>query len=255
MSVARVRPTLLRRRRAPDAAPKQRAGLTRTDLKEFFPRARLSSRVVALPDLGIVYVKNPKAASSTLLLWLDRLHTGEHDLASEYPHRDNRLPSADDVGWDVVSRMLTGGAFRFAFVRDPLRRLESAYFNKVARRTHWRTEVQATLGLPEDRESPVTFEQFVTAVELQEPLTMDLHWRPQHLNLMHPMVEYDHVGHVERFDQDLSVVRRQAGLPEVPVEPRAVSRRKRTGSVYDGRPDLVRRVEQIYATDIELYGY
>jgi len=25
--------------------------------------------------------------------------------------------------------------------------------------------------------------------------------------------------------------------------------------VYDGRPDLVRRVEAAYATDFELYGY
>jgi hypothetical protein len=25
--------------------------------------------------------------------------------------------------------------------------------------------------------------------------------------------------------------------------------------VYDGRPDLVRRVERLYATDFELYGY
>jgi hypothetical protein len=26
-------------------------------------------------------------------------------------------------------------------------------------------------------------------------------------------------------------------------------------SVYDGRPDLVRRVQQVYAEDFEIYGY
>jgi len=30
---------------------------------------------------------------------------------------------------------------------------------------------------------------------------------------------------------------------------------KSTDSAYDGRPDLVRRVEQLYAKDFELYGY
>jgi hypothetical protein len=34
-----------------------------------------------------------------------------------------------------------------------------------------------------------------------------------------------------------------------------VSPRKGADSVYDGRPDLLRRVEQLYAKDMELYGY
>ena len=31
--------------------------------------------------------------------------------------------------------------------------------------------------------------------------------------------------------------------------------RTKTDSVYEGRPDLVRRVERLFATDFELYGY
>ncbi len=84
---------------------------------------------------------------------------------------------------------------------------------------------------------------------------MDLHWRPQHLNLMHPLVSYDLVGHVETFDRDIATILRQVPLPDVSVESRNVSRSKPRDSVYDGRPDLVRRVQRIYATDFELYGY
>ena len=170
-------------------------------IQAYFPGTRPSRFIKPLPEFDLVYVKNPKAASSTVLLWLDRLYTGDHSCTTEYAHRDNRLPTGRSVGWDTVSEMLGGSAFRFTFVREPLSRFESTYYNKLARKGIWRPQVQAILGLPRDRNSPVTFEQFLSAVEQQDPLEMDLHWRPQHLNLMHPLVSYDLVGHVETFDR------------------------------------------------------
>ncbi len=185
--------------------------------------------------MGLLYVKNPKAASSTVMLWLDRLYTGEHSFSTEKSHRDNRLPTAEKIGWEVVSDMLGGSAFRFTFVRNPLGRFESVYHNKVARLGPWRAKVQAILDLPEDRSARVTFEQFLAAVEQEDPLWMNLHWRPQHLNLMHPLVSYDLVGRVETFDREIAVIRRHVNVPEVMVESLNVARTKPDVSVYDGR--------------------
>lgn len=224
-------------------------------MKQFYPRGSMNGRIVALPDHGLVYVKNPKAASSTVMLWLDRLYTGDHSLSTRKTHLNNHLPTSSQVGWKVVSSMLDGAAFRFTFVREPLGRFASTYYSKVARLSHWQAKVQELLEVPQDPDSPVTFEQFLALVEQQDPLEMDLHWRPQHLNLMHPLVSYDLVGHVETFDRDLARIREQVALPDVAAEPRNVSRRKPTVSVYEGRPDLVRRVEAVYAKDFELYGY
>lgn len=235
--------------------PARRSGPNRKRMMQFYPRAALKTRIVALPDLGLVYVKNPKAASSTILMWLDRLHTGDHSPTTWRNERADRLPTADMVGWSVVTDMLRGSAFRFTFVREPLGRFESTYYNKVARLNNWRAKVQELMGVPDDPDSPVTFEQFLSLVEQQDPLEMDLHWRPQHLNLMHPLVSYDLVGHVETFDRDLATIRQHVSLPDVAAEPRNVSSRKPTVSIYDGRPDLVRRVQQVYAKDFELYGY
>ena len=223
--------------------------------RRFYPRAALRTRIVALPDFGLVYVKNPKAASSTVMLWLDRLYTGDHSLSTRKTHLHNHLPTSNAVGWKVVTSMLDGAAFRFTFVREPLGRFESTYYSKVGRLNHWRAKVQELMGVPDDPDSPVTFEQFLSVVEQQDPLEMDLHWRPQHLNLMHPLVSYDLVGHVETFDRDLAKIRQHLALPEVAAEPRNVSSRKPPVSIYDGRPDLVRRVQQVYAKDFELYGY
>lgn len=230
--------------------------LTRRLLREQFPTVNLPRVIRPLPEHGVVYVKNPKAACSTVLLWLDRIHTGEFDHQFANVHDQHRLPLVPDVGWRNVTRMLAGSAYRFTFVRSPLRRFESAYWDKIVHSTRWRPEVQTVLGLPADESSPLTFEQFLDAVERQDPVhEMNPHWRPQHINLLHPLVSYDRIGKLESFDADLELIREEAGLPQVPLEVRNRSKNISGESVYDARPDLVRRVEKIFAQDFEIYGY
>ena len=230
--------------------------LTWAAVKGYFTGQRVGTYIRPLPDHGVVYVKNPKAACSTLLLWLDRMHTGEHDFAPANVHRENRLPTIGDVGRARVLRMLSGQAYRFSFVRHPLRRVESAYRDKLVTSDRYRPGAIERLGLPGGPDRIPSFDEFLAAVEQQDPVTeMDPHWRPQHVNLMHPLVSYDRVGHLESFAADLETIRQEAGLPHVPLESRNHARVEHTDSVFDGRPDLVRRVERLYATDFELYGY
>lgn len=99
-----------------------------------------------------------------------------------------------------------------------------------------------------------TFDQFADALEAQEPLELDPHWRPQHLNLMHGLVDLDYVGHLETFAADLERVRELTGMPQVPLEVRN-ARTTVPDSLFNGRPDLLRRVREVYARDFELYGY
>ncbi|MGH3506991.1 MAG: sulfotransferase family protein [Nocardioidaceae bacterium] len=231
--------------------------LTRRALRAYFPSGGLRRRVVPLPEHGLVYVKNPKAGSSTLMVWLHRLHSGDPAADPEHMHRDHQLPSMHEVGRDQVLRMLSGDAYRFSFVRNPVRRLESVYRGKICRHHSFRRRVAPTLGLPPDPSEPVSFEQFLAAVERQDPLTeMDPHWRPQHLNLLHPLVSLDCVGRLESFEADLERIRLEAGLPRMPADTKnAAPARQTADSVYDGRPDLRRRVETLFAVDMELYGY
>jgi hypothetical protein len=232
------------------------AAIRRRELAEFYPGRAVANYIRPLPEHGVVYVKNPKAACSTIMVWLDRIHTGEHDHEFTNVHKQHRLPTVRDVGWPTVTDMLSGSAYRFTFVRHPMRRFESAYWDKIVYSYNWRAEVQRTLGLPEDREASLTFEQFLEAVERQDPVRdMNPHWRPQNLNLMHPVVTYDRVGRLEDFDAELERVREEAGLPSAPVQVRNTSKRSHETSVFEGRPDLVTRVETLFARDFELYGY
>lgn len=228
---------------------------TLQEVREYFPHQRMSTYILVLPEHGVVHVKNPKAGCSTLLAWLDRIHTGELDREFGNIHREHRVPRITKSNRRRVLAMLGGDAYRFAFVRHPATRLESAYRDKVADNPAWRPHLPARLGLDLAPEEQVTFERFVEAVEHQHPVTgMNPHWRPQHINLMHPIVTYDRIGRIESFDADLRRVVAESGLPDVRWTRRNTATHDRP-SVYDGRADLRRRVEELYALDMDLYGY
>lgn len=224
-------------------------------LTGYFPEQRLSTYILVLPEHDVVYVKNPKAACSTLTGWLDRIHTGDLDHEFGNVHKEHRVPRIGPRNRREVLEMLSGKAYRFAFVRHPAQRLESAYRDKIVDNTRWRPKVAGALGIDVAPDETVSFERFLGAVERQHPVTgMNPHWRPQHVNLMHPVISYDRVGRIENFDADLRRVTDEAGLPTTPYAVRN-SARRRPDSVYAGRPDLLRRVEELYALDMELYGY
>jgi hypothetical protein len=229
--------------------------ITLDDLEQYFPRRRLAARLMPLPEYRCIYVKNAKAGTSSTVLWLHRIHTGDHEFTVRNIHVKHELPRPEDLGWNAVTAMLSGEAFRFTFVRDPIPRVESAYVDKIVRlpNDRFRNKIRRVLELPKDHDQELTFDQFVAALETQKPIRMDPHWRPQHLNVMHPLIEYDLVGRLETFSADLARVREAVGFPDVPVPMR--NRTKREGSLFDGRPDLLRKVRDIYATDLELYGY
>jgi hypothetical protein len=232
------------------------AAVSWAEVKSYFPHSRIGTYLRPLPAHDLIYVKNPKAGCSTILVWLDRLHTGDYAHEFENVHQEHRLPKLRDVGRRKVQEMLSGSAYRFSFVRDPLRRFESVYWDKIRRNLWARPSMRAALGVDVGPDTVIPFEQFVAVLEEQDPVTdMDPHWRPQHVNLMHPVVRYDFVGRLENFAADLERVRDEAGLPQVPVQVRNASKHAGADSVYDGRPDLVRRVERLYAKDFELYGY
>jgi hypothetical protein len=245
-------------RTSTESSGARRGNPTRKEMKAYYPNVSLGYHVHALPDHGLVYIKNPKAGCSTVLVWLSRLHTGQDDYSPSNVHAEHPLPRPPDLGWRRISRMLGGSAYRFTFVRDPLRRVESAYRDKIVRAasSQWRDQIRESLGLPPGLDEPLSFEQFLAGIEQQDPVTeMDPHWRPQHVNLMHPLIEYDRIGKLEDFDLDLAKVCQEAGIRDVPLERRNVRRTDDHDSVYDGRPDLDRRVREVFATDFELYGY
>jgi hypothetical protein len=128
---------------------------------------------------------------------------------AEHPHRETISHSVhfltdhvktgmqlSDYGLDDVGNFLADpDVFRFAILRDPARRLLSAYIEKFVKN---RTEhanvkfhtspvvnaVQRAAGITDpDYDRGISFSDLVSHIILQQPEKLDPHWRPQYLYL------------------------------------------------------------------------
>lgn len=160
----------------------------------------------------------PKVASSSLKQWfISTLDAADlPDDASDRPH----LALAE---WSRGQEMANIDGYRFvAFVREPARRLVSAYLQKVVVR--WNVpespgraivqQVQQRLAHETDYERGITFREFVTAICKRPQAGMDVHWRPQNtfLPIGFPRANVDLLGRVENFEVDLTRINESLGL-------------------------------------------
>jgi len=162
--------------------------------------------------------------------------------------------------------------FKFAFVRNPWARLVSAYLNKCLTRNEISERV--LVAADEGGNAPeMTFRQFVAVLVDGNPRKFDVHWRPQYKFLRDH--QFDFIGRIERLEEDFAIIGSRLGiegpLPRLNVTPYAAPSTDgfvadctpselRQGNGYpDYRrfypPELRQLVAQIYARDIELFGY
>lgn len=217
--------------------------------RRLYPDVSLG-RSYFLPSHRVFYVTNQKCGCSTIKIYLTRVHTQDFAFDVEDIHRNRVVPSPRAIGWRVVREAMREGGFLFTFVRDPWDRLVSAYRDKM-RRPRWRGEIGGVLGRA-DPTLPVSFPDFVQAIAMQDVQEMDPHWRPQHRNLMVDALSFDFIGRMEDFGRDFERLKALAGLPDAPIPHKNRSSRELD---LPREPATLRRVEEIYARDYELFGY
>ncbi len=165
--------------------------------------------------LRFVYCPIPKVASSSLKQWF--LTTlGFEPGRSDWPERPHEYLFEWLRG---RSKAIPDSYLSFAFVRDPRRRLVSAFLQKFVVR--WDVsesparpvirEICDTLHRPVDYAQGVSFRSFVKYIVSRAPMELDVHWRPQHLFLASPKA-IDFVGQVESFDADMLLLTRRLGI-------------------------------------------
>jgi Sulfotransferase family len=230
----------------------------------------VAQRTVVLPELRVLFLPVPKAGCTSVLWLLAELA----ELPLEKFSRSAQLePSAvmtiHDMGvWgaghrlsdyegDERERILTeDGWFRFSLVRDPGPRLWSGWQSKLLLREPRFVE---TFGdrpwfprLPERPSDLVDdFRRFVAA--LTDGDAEDVHWAVQH-DLV-GQLPLTHVGHVERLDDTLELLR--AHLDGVAWPARAPRENRSPLSMpphaFDDAATEVLR--ERYRDDYERYGY
>ena len=182
-------------------------------------------RTVVLPELRVLFLPVPKAGC-TSVLWLLA------DLAGIPPERFSRSRLAEvtpaltvhdtnlwaphrlaDFEGDERERVLAeDGWLRFTIVRDPVRRLWSAWQTKLLlREPRFVDAFGDQPWFPRVPERPADlredFRSFVAA--LSNPSVEDVHWGVQHELVS--QLPLTHVGRVERFDETLARLREHLG--------------------------------------------
>lgn len=197
-----------------------------------------------------VYIRMPKAANSSVAASLYASHTGQvvsnWDEVDSVKGRFLSPPSALSAA--EVSAL--DGYRVFTVVRDPVRRVLSAYHNKIAGKRVQLAVVTKALKRP--RNADVSLEEFVSYLE-QGGLMADPHWMPQRMFIPHGFPMPSIIGKVESLDQDLPRILELFYPGQVRLADfRPHATKANTAPLDDG---LRARLMRLYAIDYLTFGY
>ncbi len=200
----------------------------------------VDNRTVVFPDLRVLYVPVPKAGC-TAMLWALATAAGleEERFYASHVREVSRSLTIHDLGrWPeefLFSRLddekkaeilAADDWFRFTVVRDPFRRVWSAWQSKVLlSEPQFADKFSSCQWFPTSVGSAndivAGFRTFVDALDEDADLiTADVHWAPQVTLIAHDRVRHSHVGRIEEMDATINALRRHLGpmdktLPEV----------------------------------------
>jgi hypothetical protein len=235
-------------------------------------------RVLISDHLKYIYHMNPKVASNTTLTVLYHLAgMAEEDISN--PHRVSRdaallqrygLKAVDVAHDECVAFFATmPGYYTFSFTRNPFARLKSAYNDKLKRYAEIAfpdklKQLENAQGVEKTKryfqsalKREISFEQFARDICTRH-LYGDQHWVPQYDRLRPDLCNYDSLGKIETYLDDLKKILQALGVDaaDFPPFPAPLNSAPDPRSVEDYyTPALIRLVQQAYRRDFEEFGY
>lgn len=179
--------------------------------------------------------------------------TGTHDRAASPLFMPSLLPD------DIVHEALFGNSFfRFAFVRDPVQRGISAYYDKIWNSTAIRREFCSLVNLEDPGDVGFLSEEDYVALlpKIPRPV-LDLHLRPQVEILMaRSGIKLDFVGSINKLDDGLGEVFRRLEVNFRPIPQDAWMREHSTVEIQKARKfsdAALVRLKDFLGEDISFY--
>lgn len=170
----------------------------------------LDKMLIILPGLKVVYTSVPKAANSTIkkCLWeASGVPIEGKDINSaifKNPGPSRRVSEIDNQ--ELASIFSSEDWFRFSFVRNPYKRLLSAYKDKILGLGNPRKHNSFLKKINWHSSELPSFEEFISAISKQSDDTMDWHWMPQSRLIMPDIIHYDFIGKLENYNEDMRTV-------------------------------------------------
>jgi hypothetical protein len=182
-------------------------------LQNFNSVSELNYSVHISEEFRFVYFNNPKCACTTIKASLNlacATALGRDlqyaNIAEIHDRSRNLLLTPAEIGYSRFLGILADTSyFKFCFMREPGRRIVSAFASKLS----WKSESLVALNQRLGRADsvPVAFEEFITALSSDDNIRdMDEHWRLQRRQVCFDFVSFDKVGLFENLDSDLTDV-------------------------------------------------
>lgn len=223
----------------------------------------LNKMLAVLPQQKILYTSVPKAANSTIkfCLWSACGFTinTTHINSFTYNHPGPSRRVSDISNRDLRSIFAADDWLRFTFVRNPYRRIVSAYQDKILgggdkgkpnaflRKINWRSH------------KPPTFAEFVAIICKQQHDAMDWHWMPQTRLIMNRLISYNFIGRVESFSKDMQFVLEHMQIPQAQIKTLLLAPKNVNVSKEIDAPiittDLAEYIYRCYQDDFDYFGY
>lgn len=199
-------------------------------------------------DYGFGYIQIPKVATRSLRASLSQLPLMEE--ASDFADFEARNSAHVDKA--SIRRRIEDGLFVFAFVRDPLARLYSAWQNKVDRPEG---AVSRNIFSCHGIYDHMPFNAFVRRVCELEDRHVDRHLRSQSWFLCdeHGVIP-SHVGRLENFAEEWNALQQRFPvLQPVPHRNKGAATEGVHLAAFDA--ETTRLVVERYRRDFECFGY
>ena len=227
----------------------------------------LQSVNIGNADLPFMHMKNHKAACSTVLATLISLldlRAGaelRQTISNEEIHKPykSRLRTGprELTLVDALETMADRQVFRFSVVRDPFRRVLSAYADELQDGMKPKIWLMKYIKRPLDGE--MSLPSFLVIVA-HDPgaLDVDRHWRRQCDEIAFDFVNYNFIGRVEELQRAMDFVARAVfRVSSAPLQDTRETLRHQTQSsdllAQLSKQDL-KNIEKAYGTDLAMYA-
>jgi hypothetical protein len=247
----------------------------RTALREAY---RPNNAIDLAPRLNILYISNPKVASTRIRATLaalqgrDLVSNWQADKNWEVHKRSHSGLKAPRHDIREFYRLATGASsLRFSFVRNPYDRMVSCWLDQYRDKplvqgrdvyidTYLERRKEVDSSLPAGASEVLSFSQFVEFALATDDLVrtaVSMHWHPQVKILHVPGMELNFIGKIENFAVDfnrvLDFVNANPELRARLVEPFHFSKRKRVLEYLTTA--TAQRIYAAYEEDFDEYGY